>query len=123
MEGPPLAPRLAPNSVCCCGACQLSLTQGGRQVLRSSLHQHSGTAGDVPVPWWGTHTGEPLADLQAGPAWAASLVQAGSEHYTFIKANPEGAKLSSREGCYLSSPHFQTAGVHLRAISLVFSSQ
>lgn len=71
----------------------------------------------------GAHTGEPHADLQAGPTWAASLVQAGSEHYTFIKANPEGPTLSSRDGRYLSSLRFQTAVVHLGAISLVFGSQ
>lgn len=31
--------------------------------------------------------------------------------------------LSPRDGHYLSSPHFQTAVEHVRAISLVFSSQ
>lgn len=95
----------------------------GWEVFWSSLHQHSSTARDVPVPWWGTRTGEPQADLQAGPTWAASLIQAGSERCKFMKANPEGVVVSYRNGCSLSSPHFQTAVVHLKAISLVFSSQ
>lgn len=118
-----LAPLLAPSSVGCSSACQLPFTQVGWEVVWSSLHQHSSTASDVPVPRWGTCTGEPHADLQAGPTWAASLIQAGSERCKFMKANPEGVVVSYRNGCYLSTPHFQTAVLHLKAISLVFSSQ
>ena len=102
--GAQLAPPLAANSVCCSGACQLSLTLEGWQVMWSPLLQHSDTARDVSVPWWGTHTGEPHTDLQAGPAVAVSLVQAGSKHYSFIEANPEWAALSFSDECYLSSP-------------------
>lgn len=40
-----------------------------------------------------------------------------------MKANPEGVAVSYRNGRYLSTPHFQTAVLHLKAVSLVFSSQ
>lgn len=118
-----LAPPLAPNSVCYSSACMLPFTQVGWEVVWSSLHQPSSAARHVPVPWWGSCTGELQADLQAGPTWAASLIQARCEHYKLRKANPEGVAVSYRNGCYLSTPHFQAAVMHLKAISLVFSSQ
>lgn len=118
-----LTPPLAPNSVCYSSACQLPFTQVGWEVIWSSLHQPSSTARDVPVLWWGSCTDEPQANLQAGPTWAASLIQSRCEHRKFMKAKPEGVPVSYRNGCYLSTPHFQTAVTHLKAISLVFSSQ
>lgn len=113
--GPRWPPRLLPSvSAAAVPASSPSHKEGGR------LFGHLCVRTAAP---WGAHAGEPHADLQAGPTWAASLLQGGSEHCTFIKANPEGATLSSRDGRYLLSLHFQTAVVHLGAISLVFSSQ
>lgn len=73
--------------------------------------------------WWGTCNSEHQADLQAGPTWAANFIQARSEHCKLMEANPEGVAVSYWSGCHLSTPHFQTAVMHLKAISLVFSSQ